>query len=236
MNVPALELSAVSKIYPPPATVTALTGIDLVVEAGETVAVTGVSGAGKSTLLSILGTLERPTSGTVRIAGTDTSALSDPQLSAIRATRLGFVFQQFFLLEHLSVLENVATGLLYRGVPARQRADRAAEVLADVGLADRLRHRAGQLSGGERQRVAIARAIAGRPAVLLADEPTGNLDSATGAEITALLSGLADDHTTVVVITHNAEVAAAMGRQVRLRDGRIAGDSKPVRPYERKGS
>jgi putative ABC transport system ATP-binding protein len=195
----ALELSGVGKVYPPPTAVTALAGIDLVVDAGETVAITGQSGAGKSTLLSILGTLERPTSGTVRIAGTDTSALSDPQLSEVRATRLGFVFQQFFLLEHLSVLDNVATGLLYRGMPGKLRR--------------------------ERQRVAIARAIVGRPAVLLADEPTGNLDSTTGAGITELLSGLAQDGTTVVLITHNAQVAAAMRRQVALVDGRIVADS-----------
>ncbi|MFF5290641.1 ABC transporter ATP-binding protein [Paractinoplanes globisporus] len=222
----ALELSAVRKEYPPPTAVTALDGIDLVVDAGETVAIVGASGAGKSTLLSILGTLERPTSGSVRIAGTDTSALSDPQLSEVRATRLGFVFQQFFLLEHLTVLDNVATGLLYRGVPGRVRRQRAAEVLCEVGLEGRIRHRAGQLSGGERQRVAIARAIVGRPAVLLADEPTGNLDSATGAGIAELLSSRAGDGTTVVLITHNADVAASMRRQVHLRDGRIVADSR----------
>ncbi|GIF20546.1 putative ABC transport system ATP-binding protein [Actinoplanes tereljensis] len=225
MTTAVLELSGVGKTYPAPSTVTALDGIDLVIGAGETVAITGASGAGKSTLLSILGTLERPTRGTVRIAGADVSALSDPELSDVRATRLGFVFQQFFLLEHLSVLDNVATGLLYRGVPARARRERAAEALYEVGLADRIGHRAGQLSGGERQRVAIARAIAGRPAVLLADEPTGNLDSATGAEITALLAGLADGDTTVVLITHNADVAAAMRRQVHLSDGRIVRDT-----------
>jgi putative ABC transport system ATP-binding protein len=223
--VRALELQNVNKVYPPPTAVTALADVDLVVDAGETVAITGASGAGKSTLLSILGTLERPTSGVVRIAGTDTSAMTDPQLSAVRATSLGFVFQQFYLLEHLSVLDNVATGLVYRGLPAGIRRERAADALHQVGLAERMRHKAGQLSGGERQRVAIARAIVGRPAVLLADEPTGNLDSATGAEITELLAGLADDRTTVVLITHNADVAAAMGRQIHLRDGRIVEDS-----------
>jgi putative ABC transport system ATP-binding protein len=223
----ALELRGVRKVYPGPTQVTALAGVDLVVGAGETVAVTGASGAGKSTLLSILGTLERPTSGVVRIAGVDTSAMSDPQLSAVRATSLGFVFQQFFLIEHLTVLDNVATGLLYRGMPAAARRRRAAELLDLVGLAERTGHRAGQLSGGERQRVAIARAMSGRPAVLLADEPTGNLDSATGAAVTRLLAGLADDRTTVVVITHNADVAAVMSRRVHLRDGRIVHDSAP---------
>jgi putative ABC transport system ATP-binding protein len=226
MSSPVLELSGVSKVYPPPTAVTALADIDLVVAAGETVAITGASGAGKSTLLGILGTLERPTSGVVRIADTDTSAMSDRQLSGVRAHRLGFVFQQFFLLEHLSVRDNVATGLLYRGISARERRERAAEALDQVGLTARIDHRGGQLSGGERQRVAIARAIVGRPAVLLADEPTGNLDSATGAGITELLVGLADEHTTVVLITHNVDVAAATSRQVHLRDGRIVADSR----------
>jgi putative ABC transport system ATP-binding protein len=231
----ALELTAVSKVYPPPTAATALDGIELIVETGETVAIVGASGAGKSTLLSILGTLERPSSGTVRIDGTDTSALTDPQLSDLRSTSLGFVFQQFFLLDHLSVLDNVATGLLYRGVPARVRRERAAEVLSEVGLTGRIGHRAGQLSGGERQRVAIARAVVGRPAVLLADEPTGNLDSTTGAEITELLTRVTADHTTVVVITHNADVAAAMGRQIHLRDGRIVDDSRLHPAYRREG-
>jgi putative ABC transport system ATP-binding protein len=221
----ALELYGVGKVYPAPSAVTALADINLIVGTGETVAVTGASGAGKSTLLSILGTLERPTSGVVRIAGIDTSAMSDPELSRVRGTRLGFVFQQFFLLDHLSVLDNVAAGLLYRGMPAAVRRRRAAEVLRLVGLAERTGHRPGQLSGGERQRVAIARAVAGRPAVLLADEPTGNLDSATGTAITELLARLADDRTTVVVITHNADVAAVMARRVHLRDGRIVHDS-----------
>jgi putative ABC transport system ATP-binding protein len=220
---PALELSGVSKVYPPPTAVTALTGIDLLVQPGETVAVTGASGSGKSTMLNLLGTLERPTSGTVRLAGTDTSTLSDARLSRVRAWHLGFVFQQFFLLDHLSVLDNVATGLLYRGT--RERRTLAARALRQVGLDARMAHRPGQLSGGERQRAAIARAIVGRPAVVLADEPTGNLDSATGAEIIALLAGLADERTTLIVITHDPGVAAAMRRQVRLRDGRIVADT-----------
>ncbi|GAA2350347.1 ABC transporter ATP-binding protein [Dactylosporangium salmoneum] len=219
----ALELHGVAKTYPPPTAVTALSDVDLTVHRGETVAITGASGAGKSTLLSILGTLERPTTGTVRIAGTDTSSMSDPQLSAVRAWHIGFVFQQFFLLDHLTVLDNVATGLMYRGMPAAARREHAARALERVGLADRLRHRPAQLSGGERQRAAIARAVAGRPAVLLADEPTGNLDTANGHQILRLLATLED--TSLVLVTHNAEVAAAMQRQIRLRDGRIVHDS-----------
>jgi putative ABC transport system ATP-binding protein len=221
----SLELRGVGKTYPPPTAVTALADIDLLVGPGETVAITGASGAGKSTLLSILGTLERPTAGSVHIAGVDTSAMSDRELSALRAWHLGFVFQQFFLLDRLSVLDNVATGLLYRGMPAAVRRQRAADALGRVGLHGRRRHRAGQLSGGERQRVAIARAIVGRPAVVLADEPTGNLDSATGDGIVHLLTSLADGDTTVVVITHNADVAAAMSRRIHLVDGRIVSAS-----------
>jgi putative ABC transport system ATP-binding protein len=221
----SLELRGVSKTYPPPTAVTALADIDLLVGTGETVAITGASGAGKSTLLSILGTLERPTTGSVRIAGVDTSAMSDRELSALRAWHLGFVFQQFFLLDRLSVLDNVATGLLYRGMPAALRRQRAADALGRVGLSGRRRHRAGQLSGGERQRVAIARAIVGGPAVVLADEPTGNLDSATGEGIVHLLTSLADGDTTVIVITHNADVAGAMSRRIHLVDGRIVRDS-----------
>jgi putative ABC transport system ATP-binding protein len=217
----ALELRGVGKTYPPPTEVTALDGIDLAVGRGETVAIIGPSGAGKSTLLSILGTLERPSRGTVHIAGVDTSTMSDGRLAGVRAWHLGFVFQQFFLLEHLTVLDNVATGLLYRGLTGAERRRRAALALREVGLEARTGHRPTQLSGGERQRVAIARAFVGRPDVLLADEPTGNLDSATGAEIVEVLTGLADAHTTVVVITHNAEVAEAMDRRIELRDGRI---------------
>jgi putative ABC transport system ATP-binding protein len=222
-----LELHAVSKSYPPPTAVTALADIELTIHAGETVAFTGPSGSGKSTLLNLLGTLERPTSGSVLIAGTDTSRLPDRALSALRAWRIGFVFQQFHLLEHLTVLDNVATGLLYRGVSGRQRRVAAARALQRVGLDARSAHRPSQLSGGERQRTAIARAVAGEPDIVLADEPTGNLDTATGAEIIRLIAGLAGPRTTVIVITHDASVAAAMRREVRLSDGRVVFDSAP---------
>jgi putative ABC transport system ATP-binding protein len=224
LELPALELRGVGKTYLPPVSVTALAGVDLIVEVGETVAITGPSGSGKSTLLNVLGTLERPTSGSVLVAGTDTSKLSDRELSGLRAWQIGFVFQEFHLLEHLTVLDNVATGLLYRGWPARQRRRAAAAALERVGLTARSRHRPSQLSGGERQRTAIARAVAGEPAILLADEPTGNLDSATGAEIIRLIAGLAGPRTTVLVITHDGTVAAAMRREVRLRDGRLIAD------------
>jgi putative ABC transport system ATP-binding protein len=220
-----LELHRVSKTYPPPTTVTALREVDLRVMAGQRVAITGPSGSGKSTMLNLLGTLERPSSGTIRIGGADTSTMSDRRLSGIRAGRIGFVFQQFHLLEHLTVLDNVATGLLYRGLSARRRRVAAARAIAQVGLTDRGNHRPAQLSGGERQRTAIARAVVGRPAVVLADEPTGNLDTVTGADIMALLAGLADEHTTVIVITHDPSVAATMHRHVQLRDGRIVHDT-----------
>ncbi|CAL8974538.1 putative ABC transporter ATP-binding protein YknY [Cellulomonas sp. T2.31MG-18] len=221
----AVELCDVTKTYPTPNAVTALDRVTLQLGTGETVAVTGPSGSGKSTALNVLGTLERPTSGVVRIAGASTSSLSDGELSGLRAWHIGFVFQQFFLLDHLSVLDNVAQGLLYRGLGSRDRRAAAEAALARVGLAERLSHRPQELSGGERQRVAIARALVGRPTLLLADEPTGNLDSVTGAGIVALLAGLADERTTIVVITHDAEVAAAMDRHVRLRDGRIVDDT-----------
>ena len=220
-----VELSDVTKTYPPPASVTALAGANLVVSTGETVAITGPSGSGKSTMLNLLGTLERPTSGVVRFAGADVSTLSDPHLSGLRAWHIGFVFQQFFLLEHMSVLDNVTTGLMYRGIPSRDRRAAAQDALDRVGLSPRWAHRPGQLSGGERQRVAIARAVVGRPMLVLADEPTGNLDSATGAGIIALLADLADDQTTVVVITHDPDVASSMDRRVHLRDSRITDDS-----------
>jgi putative ABC transport system ATP-binding protein len=218
---PVLELDGVTKTYPGSPPVTALAGVDLRIRPGDRLAVLGPSGSGKSTLLHILGTLERPSTGVTRVAGQDVSVLSDAELSALRGHRLGFVFQQFFLLDHLDAVSNVALGLLYRGGPAGGRRAAARSALERVGLGHRLGHRPGQLSGGERQRVAIARAVAGQAAVVLADEPTGNLDSATGAGIIALLTGLARDGTAVVVITHDAGVAGAMARQVEMRDGRI---------------
>jgi putative ABC transport system ATP-binding protein len=227
VSAPVLELRGAGKTYPPPTPVTALSDVSLTVSPGETVAITGPSGSGKSTLLTLLGTLERPSTGTVLVAGTDTSRLTDRSLSGLRAWRIGFVFQQFHLLDHLTVLDNVATGVLYRGWSARQRRDYAARALQRVGLGPRSAHRPSQLSGGERQRTAIARAVAGEPDLILADEPTGNLDSATGAEIIALIAGLAGPATTVVVITHDPAVASAMRREIRLRDGRVVFDSGP---------
>jgi putative ABC transport system ATP-binding protein len=224
--VNALELEGVTKEHAGSPPVVALDDVTLCVEAGEFVAVTGVSGSGKSTLLAIAGTLERPTAGAVRVAGTAVEGMSDADLSGVRSQGLGFVFQQFHLLPTRSVLQNVADGLLYRGVPAAQRLDRAAAAVDAVGLSHRTRHRPGELSGGECQRVAIARAVVGEPALLLADEPTGNLDSSTGAEIFALLGGLHARGTTILLVTHNEELAGAAPRAVSLRDGRIERDER----------
>ena len=227
-DAPALELTEVVKEYPADPPVAALAGVSLRIEQGELVAIVGPSGSGKSTLLHVMGTLERPTRGAVRIAGEDTSTMTDPQLSGLRARRLGFVFQQFFLLEGLSVLDNVADGLLYRGLPLAERRRLAEAAIERVGLGHRRGHRPNQLSGGEQQRTAIARALAGRPTLVLADEPTGNLDTATGASLLALLHELHRDGTTIVVITHDLEVAAAMQRRIEIRDGRIIGDTPTV--------
>jgi putative ABC transport system ATP-binding protein len=221
MSTAVLELASVTKLYPGEPPVESLRGIDLSLEHGELVAIVGPSGSGKTTLLNIMAALDRPSTGSVRLAGHETAPLSDRALSGLRAHHLGVVFQQFFLLDNLSALENVADGLLYRGVRPAERRRRAAAALARVGLAHRLAHRPQKLSGGERQRVAIARALIGEPAILLADEPTGNLDSAAGADLVALLRDLNDQGTTLVVITHNEEVAAAAKRVVVLRDGRI---------------
>jgi len=216
-----LELDAVTKIYPAEPPVVALRGVSFSVRRGELVAIVGPSGSGKSTLLHVMGTLEQPSSGVVRITGLDVSGLDDRALSVVRATRIGFVFQSFFLAEHQSVLDNVADGLLYAGVPARGRRAHAAEALAAVGLAHRSTFRPTKLSGGERQRVAIARALIGSPAIVLADEPTGNLDTATGAAIFALLRELHEEGATIVMITHDRELAARCARMVQMEAGRV---------------
>ena len=225
----ALELAAATKEHPGSPPVTALRSVTLTIGNGEFAALVGPSGSGKTTLLAIAGTLERPTSGQVRIAGTAVGKLPDRELAAVRAYRIGFVFQQFFLVPTLSALDNVASGLLYRGLPAAERRRAAADALATVGLAHRAGHRPGELSGGEQQRTAIARALAGRPAVILADEPTGSLDTATGRDILALLTALNAAGSTIVVATHDPEIASAVPRVVRLRDGAIESDTGSAR-------
>jgi putative ABC transport system ATP-binding protein len=218
---PVIHLEGVSKSYPGTPPLEVLHGVDLTIRTGDLLAIVGPSGSGKSTLLHLMGTLDRPSSGRVEITGRDVARLSDRALSALRAQTIGFVFQQFFLLEGMTALENVATGLLYRGLPGGERRRRAAAALERVGLGHRRDHRPNQLSGGERQRVAIARAVVGRPAVVLADEPTGNLDTRSSGEVFALLGELNRDGTTVAVITHDRDLAGSLPRQVHVVDGRI---------------
>jgi len=220
-----LELDEVTKTYPSQPPVMALRGISFAVAKGELVAITGPSGSGKSTLLHLMGTLDRPTAGTVRVIGLDVATLSDRQLSGLRAASIGFVFQQFFLAEHATALDNVADALLYAGAGITERRHQAARALERVGLGRKMGARPTQLSGGERQRVAIARAVAGRPAIVLADEPTGNLDSAAGAALLDLLDELNAEGATIIVITHDHAIAARLPRQITVLDGRIVADT-----------
>jgi putative ABC transport system ATP-binding protein len=221
-----LELDGVTKVYGEQPPVVALRGVSFSVRRGELVAIVGPSGSGKSTLLHVMGTLERPTGGVVRIGGVDAAGLDDRELSRLRAREIGFVFQQFFLAEHATVRENVADGLLYAAVPAAERYRRADEALERVGLADRATFKPTKLSGGERQRVAVARALVGSPAIVLADEPTGNLDSTTGASIMELIRELGAGGATIVMITHDGGLADQLPRQIRMLDGQAVSDTR----------
>jgi putative ABC transport system ATP-binding protein len=225
-----LELDQVTKTYPTQPPVHALRGVNFSVRQGELVAIVGPSGSGKTTLLHLMGTLDRPSSGKVRLTGIDVAAMDDREVAFLRATRIGFVFQQFFLAEHETVLDNVADGLLYAGVPIEERRRRALEALNLVGLGGRPGARPTQLSGGQRQRVAIARALVGNPAIVLADEPTGNLDQATGQSILALFSTLHSRGVTIIVITHDQGIAERMPRRIEMLDGRVTADTQAQPP------
>ena len=225
MTSTVLELTEVSRRYEGSPPVDVLADVSLTIDRGELVAIVGPSGSGKSTLLNIIGTLDRATTGSVLIEETPVDILTDSKLAGFRAARLGFVFQQFHLLEAINAVDNVALGLLYHGLKASLRRTRAAEALEQVGLSHRLTHKPTQLSGGERQRVAIARALVNEPRVILADEPTGNLDEATGAEILSIFAELQREGRTLIVVTHSEEVAAHAERVVRLRDGQVVGDA-----------
>jgi putative ABC transport system ATP-binding protein len=227
-GAPVLDAEDVTKSYPGEPPVQALRGVNLTIGQGELVGIVGPSGSGKTTLLQLIGTLDRPTSGRVRITGLDVATMADEDVAYLRATRIGFIFQQFFLAEHATALDNVADGLLYAGIPLKARRQRAAAALELVGLAERPQARPTHLSGGQRQRVAIARALVGEPAIVLADEPTGNLDQATGHAILALIDRLHQAGSTIVVITHDHAVAERMPRKVEILDGQIVADTGPA--------
>jgi putative ABC transport system ATP-binding protein len=227
-GMPVLDVDGVSKSYPGEPPVQALREVNLTIGPGELVGIVGPSGSGKTTLLQLMGTLDRPTSGRVRITGLDVATMADEDVAYLRATRIGFIFQQFFLAEYSTVLDNVADGLLYAGIPLKQRRQRARDALELVGLAQRPHARPTQLSGGQRQRVAIARALVGQPAIVLADEPTGNLDQATGQSILALIDQLHQAGSTIVLITHDHAIAERMARKVEILDGQIVADAGPA--------